>query len=78
MEWRDDRRTGLITNVAPWPEYKFGLQGTQIKYRYGASVQDAAEKLQYDLYYIKHMSLKLDALIAARTIRTVLFQSGAR
>jgi hypothetical protein len=35
MEWRDDRRTGLVTNVAPWPEYKFGLQGTQIKYRYG-------------------------------------------
>ncbi len=35
MEWRDDRRSGLVTNVAPWPEYKFGLQGTQIKYRYG-------------------------------------------
>ena len=35
MEWRDDRHTGLVTNVAPWPEYKFGLQGTQIKYRYG-------------------------------------------
>ena len=35
MEWRDDRRTGLVTNVAPWPEYKFGLQGTEIKYRYG-------------------------------------------
>jgi photosystem II stability/assembly factor-like uncharacterized protein len=35
MEWRDDRRTGIVTNVAPWPEYKFGLQGTQIKYRYG-------------------------------------------
>src|SRR6185437_10544762 len=35
MEWREDRRTGLSTNVAPWPEYKFGLQGTDIKYRYG-------------------------------------------
>jgi photosystem II stability/assembly factor-like uncharacterized protein len=35
MEWRDDRRSGLVTNVAPWPEYKFGLQGSQIKYRYG-------------------------------------------
>ena len=35
MEWREDRRTGLVTNVAPWPEYKFGLQGTEIKYRYG-------------------------------------------
>src|SRR6185437_8056428 len=35
MEWRDDRQSGLVTNVAPWPEYKFGLQGTEIKYRYG-------------------------------------------
>jgi photosystem II stability/assembly factor-like uncharacterized protein len=35
MEWRHDRRSGLVTNVAPWPEYKFGLQGTEIKYRYG-------------------------------------------
>ena len=35
MEWRDDRHSGLVTNVAPWPEYKFGLQGTEIKYRYG-------------------------------------------
>lgn len=35
MEWRDDRRTGLITNVGPWPSYKFGLAGSKIKYRYG-------------------------------------------
>ncbi len=34
-EFRDDRRTGLITNVSPWPEFKFGLAGTKIKYRYG-------------------------------------------
>lgn len=34
-EFRDDRRTGLVTNVSPWPEFKFGLAGTQIKYRYG-------------------------------------------
>ncbi len=35
MEWRENRRTGLVTNVSPWPEYKFGLAGTEIKYRYG-------------------------------------------
>ena len=35
LEWRQDRRTDLVTNVSPWPEYKFGLQGTDIKYRYG-------------------------------------------
>jgi photosystem II stability/assembly factor-like uncharacterized protein len=35
MEWRENRRTGLVTNVSPWPSYKFGLAGSQIKYRYG-------------------------------------------
>jgi photosystem II stability/assembly factor-like uncharacterized protein len=35
LEWREDRRTGLVTNVSPWPEYKFGLAGTEIRYRYG-------------------------------------------
>src|SRR5581483_3628170 len=35
MEWKEDRRTGLVTNVSPWPAYKFGLAGSQIKYRYG-------------------------------------------
>jgi lipopolysaccharide/colanic/teichoic acid biosynthesis glycosyltransferase len=58
---------------------KPGITGwAQIMFRYGATVQDAAEKLQYDLYYIKHMSIALDSLIALKTIRTVLLQSGAR
>jgi len=35
MEWKEDRRTGLVTNVSPWPAYKFGLAGSLIKYRYG-------------------------------------------
>ena len=35
MEWKENRRTGVSTNVSPWPEYKFGLAGTGIKYRYG-------------------------------------------
>lgn len=35
MEWRDDRRNTLVTNVAPWPDYKFGLGGDLEKYRYG-------------------------------------------
>jgi photosystem II stability/assembly factor-like uncharacterized protein len=34
-EFRDDERTGQITNVSPWPEFKFGLAGNKIKYRYG-------------------------------------------
>jgi lipopolysaccharide/colanic/teichoic acid biosynthesis glycosyltransferase len=58
---------------------KPGITGwAQIMFRYGATVEDAAEKLQYDLYYIKHMSIALDSLISLKTIRTVLFQSGAR
>jgi photosystem II stability/assembly factor-like uncharacterized protein len=35
MEWKENRRTGLITNVSPWPSYKFGLAGSKEKYRYG-------------------------------------------
>jgi len=35
MEWKENRRTGLTTNVSPWPDYKFGLAGSKIKYRYG-------------------------------------------
>ncbi|MFI4885074.1 MAG: WD40/YVTN/BNR-like repeat-containing protein [Steroidobacterales bacterium] len=35
MEWRENRRTSLVTNVSPWPDYKFGLAGSKIKYRFG-------------------------------------------
>jgi photosystem II stability/assembly factor-like uncharacterized protein len=35
MEWKENRKTGLVTNVSPWPDYKFGLAGSQLKYRYG-------------------------------------------
>ena len=34
-EWREDRRMGLVTNVSPWPSYRFGLAGSTLKYRYG-------------------------------------------
>ena len=58
---------------------KPGITGwAQIMFRYGATVQDTAEKLRYDLYYIKRMSLALDVRIVFGTIWTVMFQSGAR
>jgi sugar transferase (PEP-CTERM system associated) len=58
---------------------KPGLTGwAQIRYPYGASVEDAVEKLQYDLYYIKNQSPVLDAIIIFETIRIVLFGRGAR
>ena len=54
-----------------------GLTGwAQIKYPYGASVSDAIQKLQYDLYYIKNQSLTLDMVIVFETVKTVLFGKG--
>ncbi len=56
-----------------------GLTGwAQIKYPYGASVEDARQKLQYDLYYTKNQSLALDFVIVFETVKTVLFGKGAR
>ncbi len=58
---------------------KPGVTGwAQVNYPYGASVEDARQKLSYDLYYVKHRSLVLDGLIVLATIRVILFQEGAR
>ncbi len=58
---------------------KPGITGwAQINYRYGASREDALEKLQYDLYYIKNISIFLDILILLRTVKVVLLGFGAR
>lgn len=54
-----------------------GVTGwAQVNYRYGSSVEDALIKLQYDLYYIKHCSLFLDAVILVRTLGLVLTLRG--
>lgn len=54
-----------------------GLTGwAQIKYPYGATIEDARQKLQYDLYYIKNQSLALDAIIIFETVKTVVFGRG--
>lgn len=56
---------------------KPGLTGwAQINYKYGSSLEDAEEKLQYELYYIKNMSLFLDTRIILKTIKTSLFGIG--
>jgi sugar transferase (PEP-CTERM system associated) len=58
---------------------KPGITGwAQIHHSYAASVEDAIEKLQYDLYYVKNLSLWLDLLILAETVKTVVRQRGAR
>jgi len=56
-----------------------GITGwAQLNYRYGASVEDALHKLEYDLYYIKSMSILLDFNILLKTIGVVIFGQGAR
>lgn len=56
---------------------KPGLTGwAQVMYPYGASVEDARRKLEYDLYYIKHHSLYLDMMIMFMTFKTVVFGKG--
>lgn len=56
---------------------KPGLTGwAQVMYPYGASVEDARKKLEYDLYYIKHHSLYLDMVIMFMTFKTVVFGKG--
>lgn len=58
---------------------KPGLTGwAQINYRYGASVEDANIKLEYDLYYVKNMSIFLDLKILLRTVGVVLLKDGSR
>ena len=56
-----------------------GLTGwAQVRYPYGSSVEDAIEKLRFDLYYIKNISPFLDTLIFFETIKVVLFGRGVR
>jgi sugar transferase (PEP-CTERM system associated) len=58
---------------------KPGVTGwAQVRYSYGASEKDAQEKLEYDLYYVKHHSLVLDLIVLLRTVEIVLFRIGSR
>jgi sugar transferase (PEP-CTERM system associated) len=72
-----------LENLVPYYAERFtvkpGITGwAQVGYGYGASVEDAVEKLNYDLFYIKNMSLFMDVMVLARTVKTVLFSKGAR
>jgi len=56
-----------------------GLTGwAQIKYPYGASIEDARQKLQYDLFYVKNQSLMLDAIVLFETIKIIIFGRGGQ
>jgi len=79
-------RPGFVTQLASQIPFfsqrhvlKPGITGwAQIHHSYAASVEDAVEKLQYDLYYIKNLSLWLDLLILIETVKTVVRQRGGR
>ena len=58
---------------------KAGITGwAQINYGYGATIEDAVEKLNYDLFYVKNITTLMDLMIVLRTIKIVLFGRGAR
>ena len=74
-----EQLAGGIPYYAERHRVKPGITGwAQINYPYGASVEDAREKLKYDLYYIKNQSLIFDLVIILQTVRIVLFAEGAR
>jgi sugar transferase (PEP-CTERM system associated) len=56
-----------------------GITGwAQVRYRYGASLEETRRKLEYDLYYVKHQSIGLDLLIMFETIKTIILRRGAQ
>jgi sugar transferase (PEP-CTERM system associated) len=72
----------LTRKIAYYPSrhtVKPGITGwAQIRYPYGSTVEDAVQKLQYDLYYVKNHTLFLDLIILFQTAQVVLFGKGAR
>jgi sugar transferase (PEP-CTERM system associated) len=82
---RPERPEFVEMLVEQIPYYKMrhvirpGLTGwAQVKYKYGSTIDDSREKLQYDLFYIKNASIGLDMLIMFQTVKTVLLRRGAQ
>lgn len=74
-----DKLTKDIPFYAVRHSVKPGVTGwAQVRYAYGASVDDAAQKLQYDLYYVKHHSLLLDMVVLFETVSVVVSGKGAQ
>jgi sugar transferase (PEP-CTERM system associated) len=72
-----------LEKLVPYYRERFavkpGITGwAQVNYGYGASVRDAVEKLNYDLFYIKNMSILMDVLVILRTVKILLFGYGVR
>jgi len=74
-----DQLTNEIPFYAVRHSLKPGVTGwAQVRYQYGASVDDAVQKLQYDLYYVKNHTLFLDMMVLAETVRVVITGEGAQ
>jgi sugar transferase (PEP-CTERM system associated) len=74
-----DQLTAVIPYYAERHSVKPGVTGwAQVKYRYGSSIEDAIEKLRYDLYYIKHLSIAFDLTIVFDTVKVILSGKGAQ
>jgi exopolysaccharide biosynthesis polyprenyl glycosylphosphotransferase len=74
-----DKLTQEMAYYAVRQSVKPGITGwAQVRYHYGASVEDSAEKLQYDLYYVKNHSLFLDFVILFETVGVVLMCKGSQ
>ena len=74
---------GQLTETLPYyavrHSLKPGITGwAQVKYQYGATLEDSREKLEYDLFYVKNHCLSLDLLILFKTVSVVLSGKGAR
>ena len=74
---------GQLTETLPYyavrHSLKPGITGwAQVKYQYGATLEDSREKLEYDLFYVKNHCLSLDLLILFKTVAVVLSGKGAR
>ena len=55
-----------------------GVTGwAQVRHRYGNTVEDSLEKLQYDLFYIKHLSIAFDLFVILETMKTVITRRGS-
>jgi sugar transferase (PEP-CTERM system associated) len=72
-----------LTSEIPYYELRHiirpGITGwAQVRYQYGASLEETKRKLEYDLYYIKHLSVGLDLLIIFETVKTIILRRGAQ
>lgn len=72
-----------LSNEIPYYDLRHmirpGITGwAQVRYRYGASLEETKHKLEYDLYYVKHLSIGLDLLILFETIKTIILRRGSQ